>query len=661
MEVEKFDSKYLRAISNYLKDFIFFIYVQAEELKSILGHAFRLAYAAHLQKAAGLHDYPGSTPPPSPPPLNTNTTTNTPGSSHPLHQHSSSHHHLSGGSWSSRRQMTASHSSSSPSSSQRLQQLTSSSSTSSSLKDNGGYSTSNNNAINNTNNLSGLNNNSEKLSSRLFPHDALTHTHIDQRPCDHACLASNCLEGREQSHISMRTPAPLPALAGLCHALDSPDSDTSNRRVPRYINFHLICKFVAFVSIIYPYVSMNIPTDHNSTHRLLDKPPLLKQFSVPPSEDAPPPPSSSPPSHLVHSSPHSSPSHLVAFSPHSSNNNITNNLNSGGGGQGYVNEASKDRGRNSSESCMNHCSGSSSSSFVHNIAPSETDGCSSTSHSLDQSMNSPLHAIIHSSHSPLHSVHSSHSPFHATLSQSNAPSPLASNSPLNSHSPFHSNSPLHSNFSHHSSSCPSPPPLPERCDSLTAPDEPHLRAAAWFQAGIPRYVPGRHPKVRSRPASLGAFQAGIPRCVPGRHPKVRSRQASQGAFQAGIPREIALEVLGQEPLGAFLVRESSSKPGCYALSLRVPTDFASTGIAHYLIVKTSRGYRIKGFTKEFPTLRTLITHHSVMPELLPVPLLLTRHNPAYNQNGDSNSDCQQEDQDYSTLADFRKMMADLNI
>ncbi|XP_018013902.1 ras guanine nucleotide exchange factor Y [Hyalella azteca] len=556
--------------------------LQAEELKSILGHAFRLAYAAHLQKAAGLHDYPGSTPPPSPPPLNTNTTTNTPGSSHPLHQHSSSHHHLSGGSWSSRRQMTASHSSSSPSSSQRLQQLTSSSSTSSSLKDNGGYSTSNNNAINNTNNLSGLNNNSEKLSSRLFPHDALTHTHIDQRPCDHACLASNCLEGREQSHISMRTPAPLPALAGLCHALDSPDSDTSNS-----------------------------PTDHNSTHRLLDKPPLLKQFSVPPSEDAPPPPSSSPPSHLVHSSPHSSPSHLVAFSPHSSNNNITNNLNSGGGGQGYVNEASKDRGRNSSESCMNHCSGSSSSSFVHNIAPSETDGCSSTSHSLDQSMNSPLHAIIHSSHSPLHSVHSSHSPFHATLSQSNAPSPLASNSPLNSHSPFHSNSPLHSNFSHHSSSCPSPPPLPERCDSLTAPDEPHLRAAAWFQAGI--------------------------------------------------PREIALEVLGQEPLGAFLVRESSSKPGCYALSLRVPTDFASTGIAHYLIVKTSRGYRIKGFTKEFPTLRTLITHHSVMPELLPVPLLLTRHNPAYNQNGDSNSDCQQEDQDYSTLADFRKMMADLNI
>ena len=31
-----------------------------------------------------------------------------------------------------------------------------------------------------------------------------------------------------------------------------------------------------------------------------------------------------------------------------------------------------------------------------------------------------------------------------------------------------------------------PPPLPERSDSLTPPEEPHLKTAAWFQAGIPR-------------------------------------------------------------------------------------------------------------------------------------------------------------------------------
>lgn len=57
-------------------------------------------------------------------------------------------------------------------------------------------------------------------------------------------------------------------------------------------------------------------------------------------------------------------------------------------------------------------------------------------------------------------------------------------------------------------------------------------------------------------------------------------------------REIALEILRQEPIGAFMVRESTSKP-CFALSLRVPTDFQPSGIAHYLILRTTKGYKIK--------------------------------------------------------------------
>lgn len=64
-------------------------------------------------------------------------------------------------------------------------------------------------------------------------------------------------------------------------------------------------------------------------------------------------------------------------------------------------------------------------------------------------------------------------------------------------------------------------------------------------------------------------------------------------FQAGIPREIALEILAQEPVGAFMVRESTSKPGCFALSLRVPRSFQPTGIAHYLIIRANKGYKIK--------------------------------------------------------------------
>ncbi|XP_047510293.1 tensin-1-like isoform X2 [Pieris napi] len=98
-------------------------------------------------------------------------------------------------------------------------------------------------------------------------------------------------------------------------------------------------------------------------------------------------------------------------------------------------------------------------------------------------------------------------------------------------------------------------------------------------------------------------------------------------FQQGIPREIALEVLSAQAPGAFLVRGSTTQAECLALSLRVPRDFAAHGIAHYLILRTPKGYKIKGFTKEFGSLAALVTHHSVMPELLPVPLRLPRAPP----------------------------------
>lgn len=62
-------------------------------------------------------------------------------------------------------------------------------------------------------------------------------------------------------------------------------------------------------------------------------------------------------------------------------------------------------------------------------------------------------------------------------------------------------------------------------------------------------------------------------------------------FQAGLPREISLEVLSRQNPGAFLVRQSRTKPGCFALSLRVPPP--APKVAHYLILKTIRGYKIK--------------------------------------------------------------------
>lgn len=62
-------------------------------------------------------------------------------------------------------------------------------------------------------------------------------------------------------------------------------------------------------------------------------------------------------------------------------------------------------------------------------------------------------------------------------------------------------------------------------------------------------------------------------------------------FHTGLPRELSLEVLAQQAPGDFIVRRTNNKHGSFTLSLRVPGT--SPKIAHYLIVKTSKGYKIK--------------------------------------------------------------------
>lgn len=94
-------------------------------------------------------------------------------------------------------------------------------------------------------------------------------------------------------------------------------------------------------------------------------------------------------------------------------------------------------------------------------------------------------------------------------------------------------------------------------------------------------------------------------------------------FQAGLPRKISLDILLQQTPGSFLVRQSESHKRCFVLSLRVP-PFEPPKLAHYLIEKPRRGYMIKGFPKEFPTIKSLIVHHSVLQEQLPIPLSLPR-------------------------------------
>ncbi|KOB75197.1 Src-like-adapter 2 [Operophtera brumata] len=138
--------------------------------------------------------------------------------------------------------------------------------------------------------------------------------------------------------------------------------------------------------------------------------------------------------------------------------------------------------------------------------------------------------------------------------------------------------------------------------------EPELRQAPWFQHGIPREVmsscgapgsqgsgnnnvPRTEPELRQAPC----FQHGIPREDSGNNNVPRTEPELRQApwFQHGIPREIALEVLSSQQVGAFLVRGSTTQTGCYALSVRVPRDFQPSGIAHYLILRTPKGYKIK--------------------------------------------------------------------
>ena len=135
-------------------------------------------------------------------------------------------------------------------------------------------------------------------------------------------------------------------------------------------------------------------------------------------------------------------------------------------------------------------------------------------------------------------------------------------------------------------------------------------------------------------------------------------------------RDIAMSVLAKEPLGSFIVRNSETQPGALALSVRVPDTFHPCGITQYIINMLENGYQIKvsnllsykktrvyifsvfqGFLKVHPSLTALITHHSIMPELLPVPLNIHRHNPAFSDM----------DHDYASLQDYTQLMRDLRL
>ena len=55
-------------------------------------------------------------------------------------------------------------------------------------------------------------------------------------------------------------------------------------------------------------------------------------------------------------------------------------------------------------------------------------------------------------------------------------------------------------------------------------------------------------------------------------------------------RDRVLDRLAQQDVGCFVVRDSTTHAGCYALSIRVDKyDADDHGISHFLITRTPRG------------------------------------------------------------------------
>lgn len=75
-------------------------------------------------------------------------------------------------------------------------------------------------------------------------------------------------------------------------------------------------------------------------------------------------------------------------------------------------------------------------------------------------------------------------------------------------------------------------------------------------------------------------------------------------------------------IGVFVIRKSETHSDSYVLTVRVPKYLNSREVSHYLIISNADkdSYSVKGFQKEFADLKSLVTHCSLMRDILPVML-----------------------------------------
>lgn len=118
-------------------------------------------------------------------------------------------------------------------------------------------------------------------------------------------------------------------------------------------------------------------------------------------------------------------------------------------------------------------------------------------------------------------------------------------------------------------------------------------------------------------ADAPAASAGARAKLPGRLSMMEDTRPSGGDtdehvgqawYLEDMAKERALELIEFEPQGAFIVRDSSSEPGCYALSYSF-----SGRVQHKLVETIFTGVRFRGSTEIFSSLSRLIDNYMRTP------------------------------------------------
>lgn len=116
-------------------------------------------------------------------------------------------------------------------------------------------------------------------------------------------------------------------------------------------------------------------------------------------------------------------------------------------------------------------------------------------------------------------------------------------------------------------------------------------------------------------------------------PSVHVAKISHGWLYEGLSREKAEELLLQPGNlgGAFLIRESQTRRGCYSLSIRLSRPASWDRIRHYRIHNLDNGWLYISPRLTFPSLQALVDHYSELADdiccLLKEPCALRRNSP----------------------------------